>query len=143
MSDDKDNKWIFTDNLLTETADANGNKILIVYNANKQITQVQQRNVGNAAIEVATFAYNSNVLQSVTDAAENVHTLVYTDGELTSIQMNVETIAGYNYDSHRITALKDTDSGYQLNAYYDGGKELDFLNQEYTTEMDKHYENRP
>ena len=133
MSNDKDITWTFTDNLLTEMADANGNKILIVYNTNKQITKVQQQNNGKTAIDVAAFAYNGNVLQSVTDAAGNVYTLVYTDGELTSISMNNVTVAEYTYNAHRLTSLEDTDSGYTLTAQYDSNGKVDWYKESVST----------
>ena len=121
MADDDGNEWTFTNNYLTSVKDSDGNKVNVAY-SNGRITTITQLNKDQAAINLATFAYNGNELDSVTDIAGNVYNLVYSSGKLSSIKKNNIIIATYTYDGYRLTKMTDSESAYSLSFTYDDGK---------------------
>jgi len=121
MADDDGNEWTFTNKYLTSVKDSDGNKINVAY-SNGRITTITQLNKDQAAINLATFAYNGNELDSVTDNAGNVYNLVYSSGKLSSIKKNNIIIATYTYDGYRLTKMTDSESAYSLSFTYDDGK---------------------
>lgn len=121
MEDDQGNTWTFTDYYLRIMEDSDGNQIQINYSSG-QITSIVQENKGCTAITVATFAYNGNNLESVTDAAGNVYTFTYSSNKLTSIKRGDVEISSYGYSGYRLNLLTDTESGYVLAFGYKAGK---------------------
>ena len=104
MSDDQDGKLFFdADGHLSYTQDANGNRINITYTGSgstKRISRITQKNNGGTEITVATLTYNSSgYLTGVTDAANYVRTLGYTNGKLTSISRGSTLQAQYGYST--------------------------------------------
>lgn len=126
MSDEKDNKWIFTNSYLTQIQDNNGNQYLITY-ANGKLTKIEQKNAGCSAITVATLGYSGNYLSTITDAAGIVTTFIYTNGKLTGIKRGSTTIAGYAYDGYQLTQLTDVLDGDKINfAFNDDGRVMTY-----------------
>lgn len=121
MSDDKDNRWIFTGGYLTQMIDSNGNQYNITY-SNKQITSISQKNKGGSSITVATITYDGNYIDSVTDAAGNVFTFTRVGETLTEILRNDSVIARYSYSNRQLIRLTDVESDYSLVYSYSTGK---------------------
>ncbi len=128
MSDDKDNKRVFTGGYLTSLTDSNGNTVSINY-TNGRLTSVTQTNHNAASITVATFTYDGNKLDYITDAAGIVTSFVYSNGKLTGITKGTGSVsdtqvAEYTYEpsGQKLIKLTDTESTYSLNFTYDSGR---------------------
>lgn len=148
MEDDNGNKWYFVYGFLTIIQDANGNSINLwfkhsdgtmatngyPYGTGNTLDHITLKNNGADAITVATFAYNTddgaNTLHSVTDAAGNVYSFVYSCHKLRSILRNssayVDYIHPYNNKTNRfvnpVVGLKDCISEYSLSFTYADSK---------------------
>ncbi|MBR6860889.1 MAG: DNRLRE domain-containing protein, partial [Acidaminococcaceae bacterium] len=148
MEDDNGNKWYFVYGFLTMIQDANGNSINLwfkhsdgtmatngyPYGTGNTLDHITLKNNGADAITVATFAYNTddgaNTLHSVTDAAGNVYSFVYSCHKLRSILRNssayVDYIHPYNNKTNRfvnpVVGLKDCISEYSLSFTYADSK---------------------
>ncbi|MBO5016357.1 MAG: hypothetical protein J6C92_11155, partial [Bacteroidaceae bacterium] len=122
MSDNQDNKWIFTNSYLTEIQDNNGNKYKINY-SDKKIETIVQTNNNGTAITVASFSYDSNkYLTTITDSAGDAYHLGYSGDNLISVTRNTNTVANYSYSGHQLTKITDTLPNYSLELSYANGK---------------------
>lgn len=120
LSDTKDNKYTFTNGLLTNIEDNNKNEY-IIHIENQKITSIGQKNHDVAEeTTVATFAYFEDDLISVTDAAGLVHTLDLEEGRLESISINGTVHADYEYADRKLEKMIDTESGYAIEVTYNG-----------------------
>ena len=118
LEDGYNNYQLFRNNVLSETVDWDGNTTYFKC-TDDQITSITQKNKNGTEITLATLVYDDNVLTTVTDAAGNVYTLGYTDGNLTSVKKNDTVLAQYSYNGHRVTKMTDVESGYAVNFTYD------------------------
>lgn len=120
LSDTKDNKYTFTNGLLTNIEDNNKNEY-IIHIENQKITSIGQKNHDVAEeTTVATFAYLGDSLISVTDAAGLVHTLDLEEGRLESISINGTVHADYEYVNRKLEKMIDAESGYAIEVTYNG-----------------------
>ena len=120
LSDSKDNKYTFTNGLLTNIEDNNKNEY-IIHIENQKITSIGQKNHDVAEeTTVATFAYFEDDLISVTDAAGLVHTLDLEEGRLESISINGTIHADYEYADRKLEKMIDAESGYAIEVTYNG-----------------------
>ncbi len=96
MSDDKDNKYLFSGGYLKTITDANGNSVSMTYSGGK-LTAVTQKNSGADSITVAALTYTDHRLTAIRDAAGSTVTLSHTDGKLTGIDRDGTALARYAY----------------------------------------------
>ena len=113
-----ENYSTFTGQVFTEYQDWNLNKININYE-DKRITSITRVNKGQAEEVLAIFAYDGNLLTSITDAADNVYTMEYDNGTLSVIKKNGTKIAEFDYTGYQLTQMVDSESTYKLNFSYD------------------------
>ncbi len=121
MSDDKDNKYLFSGGYLKTITDANGNSVSMTYSGGK-LTAVTQKNSGADSITVAALTYTDHRLTAIRDAAGSTMTLSYTDGKLTGIDRDGTALARYAYSGQRLTKLTDAEADYSLSFTYSGGR---------------------
>ena len=117
-----DNYMMFTGTVFTEYVDWNRNKIFINYE-DKRITSITRVNKGQAEEVLAIFAYDGNLLTSITDTANNVYEFMYTPEsapkKLAAIEKNGTQIAQFDYTGYQLTQMLDSESTYKLNFSYD------------------------
>ena len=113
MTDKEDNQRIFTNGVLTKIMDANGNEIVFVYNANRQLTSITRLNVGGTTETPASFTYNgSHYLTGITDAHTRTTNFTYSDGFLTAVTFPDNTTVSYTYQDGEMVNVYDAESDY-------------------------------
>ncbi len=135
ITDDKDNKMVFTGKRLQRTEDAFGNKVVYVYDtsdgkpqgsSSEKLISITAYNAGasSASYTIATLSYNSSgYLTGITDYSGNTVSFSYTNNALTRITHPDGTYAQYTYDSPgNLTSAKDFESGYHIDFTYAGEK---------------------
>lgn len=134
MTDDTDNKWTFTNNVLSEIEDNNGNKYTLNY-SDGQLNTIVQTNNGGSAITVLTLSYDENDrVTAIKDAANGATNLSYTaygeESLLTGIKRASYSTASYSYDGYRMTIMKDTQRNYSVIAAYNAdGRVISYYEQ--------------
>ena len=134
MTDDMDNKWTFTNNVLSEIEDNNGNKYTLNY-SDGQLNTIVQTNNGGSAITVLTLSYDENDrVIAIKDAANGATNLSYTaygeESLLTCIKRASYSTASYSYDGYRMTVMKDTQRNYSVIAAYNAdGRVISYYEQ--------------
>ena len=155
MEDDKGNKMTFVHGFLTMIDDANGNRLRIWFSDSTGAVSgtgypiadgykpdhIKQVNKNQTAITVATFSYDNsdgaNTLKSVTDAANNVVSFVYSNHKLRFVKRNgsayVEFKHRYDESTNRyvnpVIGLTDSVSNYSLCFTYEESKIARFQEQ--------------
>lgn len=134
MTDDKNNVTMFSNyGYVVSSTDSNGNRIIYNYDTAgnpRRLNSITVQNDGGAAVNVASFTYDSNgYLTSIKDQYSRTTTLTYSSGRMTKITYPDGQYATYDYNNYtesnnpkgKFSVVRDTESMRSIGIDYESG----------------------